>query len=223
MATSPLTFTGVSRFSDDLQAILQRAVRIASLPIQKMQLDQTKILEQKTALGTLDSAVTALTDSFASLGLLGARGAVTASSSNTSVATVLLTGSPGALSYAVSVTSAATAAQASTALALANADSTAPRANGLYKLTGGCNVDDFDLLATGSGRTAGTTGAATPSPPVSVAVTFANGLSGSITATLNSFFVGTAAVSGASAGDTVTVNFTSADRDRKSTRLNSSH
>ena len=211
MATSPLTFTGVSRFSDDLQAILQRAVRIASLPIQRMQLDQKKILEQKTALGTLNAAVTGLTDSFASLGLLGARGAVTATSSNASVATVQVTGSPATFSYTLSVTTAATAAQAATALTLANADTTAPRADGLYRLTVGSAVDDFDLLATGSGRTAGTTGSSTPASPVSVAVTFANGLSGSITANLNSFFVGTAAVAGASAGDTVTVNFTSAD------------
>lgn len=211
MATSPLTFTGISRFSNDLQTILQRAVRIASLPIQKMQLDQRSILEQKTALGSLGSAVNGLTSSFADLGLLGARGAIAATSSSAAVATALVTGTPVAASYTVAVTSAATAAQAATALTLADAGATAPRANGLYKLTVGSNVDDFDLLATGSGRTAGTTGSSTPASPVSVAVTFANGLSGSITANLNSFFVGTAAVAGAGAGDTVTVNFVSAD------------
>jgi flagellar hook-associated protein 2 len=211
MATSPLTFTGVSRFSDDLQAILQRAVRIASLPIQRMQLDQSNILGRKTALGSLNSLVTALTESFASLGLLGARGAVAASSSDPDVAAVQLTGSPETLSYSLSVTSAATAAQASTALGLADADTTAPRADGLYKLTVGSQVEDFDLQATGSGRTAGLTGSATPSPPVSVTVTFGNGLSGSITASLASFFVGATEVSGASAGDTVTVNFLSED------------
>lgn len=211
MATSPLTFTGVSRFSDDLQKILQRAVQIASLPIQRMQLDQRKLLEQKNALGSLDAAVSSLTGSFADLGLLGARGAVTAGSSNTAVATGLVTGSPDVSSYTVVVTTAAAAAQAATALTLADADTTAPRANGLYRLTVGTNVDDFDLLATGAGRTAGTTGSSTPASPVSVAVTFANGLGGSITANLNSFFVGGADVADAGAGDTVTVNFVSAD------------
>ena len=211
MATSPLTFTGISRFSEDLRTILQRAVNIASLPIQKMQLDQRRVLEQKTALGSLGALVSDLTSGFASLGLLGSRGAVTASTSNAAVATVTITGSPEPLNYTLSVTSAATAAQASTALTLADATTTAPRANGLYKLTVGATVDDFDLLATGSGRTAGTTGGSTPSPPVSVGVTFANGLSGSITANLNSFFVGTADVSGAAAADTVTVNFISSD------------
>ncbi len=208
---TPLSFTGVSQFSTDLQTILQRAVRIAALPIQKLQLDQTKILAQKKTLGDLGTTLTDLTVSFSALGLLGARGAITASTSNSAVATVQLTGTPDLLNYTLAVTSAASAAQASTALNLADATTTAPRANGLYKLTVGSAVDDFDLLAIGAGRTAGTTGTATPSPPVSVAVTFANGLTGSISANLNSFFVGSAAVSGASAGDTVTVNFTSSD------------
>ncbi len=214
MATSPLaplTFTGISQFSSDLQTILQRAVKIASLPIQKLQFDQVRILEQKKVLGELNTVVGDLTTQFASLGLLGSTGAVTASSSNTAVATVQITGSPEALNYALSVTSAATFAQAATALYLADSSTTAPRANGLYKLTVGAVVDDFDILATGSGRIAGTTGSATPSPPVSVGVTFANGLSGSITANLSSFFVGAADVSGAAAGDTVTVNFVSTD------------
>ena len=211
MSTSPLTFTGVSQFSDDLQAILKRAISIANLPIQKIPSDQTQILAQKTALGDLGSVVGDLTGSFSSLGLLAARGAVTATTSDSGVVTAQVTGSPETLSYTIAVTSAATAGQASTALGLADNNTTAPRADGLYKLTIGSNVEDFDLLATGSGRTAGTTGSATPSPPVSVAVTFANGLSGSITANLNSFFVGSADVAGASAGDTVTVNFVSAD------------
>ena len=63
----------------------------------------------------------------------------------------------------------------------------------------------------GSGRTAGTTGSATPSPPVSVQVNFSNGVTGSVTANLDSFFVATAAPSGPVAGETVSVTFTSAD------------
>ena len=63
----------------------------------------------------------------------------------------------------------------------------------------------------GSGRTAGTAGAATPAPPVSVDVTFSGGVTGSISAALDSFFVASAAPSAASAGDTISVTFTSAD------------
>ncbi len=65
---------------------------------------------------------------------------------------------------------------------------------------------------TGAGRTAGTTGAATPAPPVSVDVAFSGGVSGAISAQLNSFFVAPAAPAGLADGDTITVNFASADQ-----------
>jgi len=68
------------------------------------------------------------------------------------------------------------------------------------------------LAYTGAGRTAGTAGASTPAPPVSVALTFSGGLAGSITANLDSFFVASAAPAGLGTGNTITVNFTSADR-----------
>ncbi len=67
------------------------------------------------------------------------------------------------------------------------------------------------LAFTGTGRTPGITGAATPSPPDSVTVSFSAGLNGSITANLSSFFVAAAPPAGLAAGDTITVNFTSAD------------
>ena len=63
----------------------------------------------------------------------------------------------------------------------------------------------------GAGRTAGTTGATTPAPPVDVTVTFSGGLSGSITAALDSFFAASSAPTAPAAGDTVSVSFTSAD------------
>src|SRR5579885_1095788 len=209
--TQPLTFTGVSSYSSDLQQILQRAVQIATLPMQKLQLDQASILSQEQALSSLGGAVSSLTSSFSSLGLLGANGALTATTSDPAVATVQLTGSPAPLTYSLVVTSAAAAAQASTALGLPDSDTSAPRANGLYTLTLGSNNQSFDLRATGSGRTAGTIGDALPSEPDSVTITFANGLTGSITAGLKSFFVGNSPVGGAAAGDSVSVNFTSDD------------
>lgn len=64
---------------------------------------------------------------------------------------------------------------------------------------------------TGAGRTAGTLGASTPAPPVSVTVDFTGGVTGSITAALDSFFVAAGPPAGLANGDTVTVNFTSAD------------
>jgi flagellar hook-associated protein 2 len=214
--TAPLTFTGVSSYSSDLQQILQRAVRIASLPQQQLQLDQTKLLSQEKSLSDLASVVSRFTSSLASLGLLGANGAVTATSSNPDAVTAQVTGSPAPQSYTLAVTSAASAAQASTALSLPDSNTTPVRADGIYSLTLGGNTQTFNLLATGSGRTAGTMGNAAPSSPDSVTVSFGNGLSGSITASLKSFFIGNAAVGGAGAGDTVTVNFTSDDNSIQS-------
>ena len=64
----------------------------------------------------------------------------------------------------------------------------------------------------GSGRTAGAAGNATPAPPASVTVDFSAGITGSITANLDGFFVG-ATPTASSAGDTISVSFTSADGD----------
>ena len=81
-------------------------------------------------------------------------------------------------------------------------------------LVGAPGKDLFSYLTSfvlGSGRTAGTTGLVTPSPPVSVQVNFSNGVTGGVTANLDSFFVAAAAPSGPAAGETVSVTFTSAD------------
>lgn len=81
-------------------------------------------------------------------------------------------------------------------------------------LTGAPGAPLFEYTesaVSGSGRTPGTIGGSTPAPPPSVTVNFSNGLSGSITASLDSFVVGAAPPAGAQAGDTVAVQLTSAD------------
>ncbi len=76
----------------------------------------------------------------------------------------------------------------------------------------GAPLFEYDESAvSGSGRTAGATGAATPAPPPSVTVDFSNGLTGSVSANLDSFFVAAAASAGVSAGDTASVRLVSAD------------
>ena len=111
----------------------------------------------------------------------------------------------------MNVTSAAAVAQETTTTALSNKTTSALEADGIYKLTLGAKQTTIDLLTIGSGRTAGTTGSSTPATPVSVQVDFSNGLTASITANLNSFFVASAAPSGAGAGDTISVTFVSED------------
>ena len=211
MSLTPVAFTAFSKFSDDFQAILQRTFEVANFPIQQLQTEQTINLAQQQALGDLSFVVSNLESEFASLGLLGATSAVTASSSDQKVATVTVTGTPTIQSYDLVVTSEAKAAQETSLTGLADIDKTGLTADGIYKLTVGTTVTNIDLLTIGSGRTAGTTGSATPSPAVSVQVDFSNGLTGSITANLNSFFVAGSAPSGAGAGDTVSVTFVSED------------
>ena len=82
MSLTPVAFTGFSKFSDDFQAILQRTFEVANFPIQQLQTEQTINLAQQQALGDLSFVVSNLESEFASLGLLGATSAVTASSSD---------------------------------------------------------------------------------------------------------------------------------------------
>jgi flagellar hook-associated protein 1 FlgK len=70
---------------------------------------------------------------------------------------------------------------------------------------------------TGAGRTAGTVGDDPPAAPVSVQVDFSNGVTASITATLDSFFVAAAPPAGPAAGNSVAVTFRSADGTIQST------
>ena len=211
MSISPISFAGVSEFADDFQVILERAFDVATLPINGLQTEQTLNLARQQQLGNLAAAVQALQSSFAALGTQGQNGAITASSSDTDVATVTVTGSASAVDVDLSVTSAAAVAQETTTTALSDKNTSALEADGIYKLTLGAVQTTIDLLTIGSGRTAGTTGATTPATPVSVQVDFSNGLTASISADLNSFFVASAAPSGAGAGDTISVTFVSED------------
>ena len=211
MSITPISFAGVSEFADDFQVILERAFEVATLPINGLQTEQTLNLAQQQQLGNLAFAVQSLESSFATLGTQGQNGAITASSSDTDVAIVTVTGSASAVDVDLNVTSAAAVAQETTTTALSNKTTSALEADGIYKLTLGAKQTTIDLLTIGSGRTAGAGGSSTPATPVSVQVDFSNGLTGSITANLNSFFVASAAPNSAGAGDTISVTFVSED------------
>lgn len=211
MALSPISFTGLSKFSEDFQTILQRSFTVANFPVQSLQTEQGLLLQRQSALSNLAVDVRNLQESFTGLGLLGARGAATSSSSDSAVATVVASGTPTLASFVVDVTSAASAAQETALSGLPDIDTSGLTSDGVYKLTLGATTTTIDLLTIGSGRAAGSTGATTPTPPVSVQVDFSNGLTGSITAELDSFFVASAAPSTIGAGDTVSLTFVSQD------------
>jgi flagellar hook-associated protein 2 len=145
-ATSPLGFTGVSQYSSDFQAVLNRAVQIAQIPLTQLQSTDTNILSQKSLLSSLSSAVAALGTSLTSLGKIGASKALSASSSNTAAVTVTATGATSATSYTInSITSTASAASERSAAGYADAAATPVSANGTVTLQYGKQTKTFTI------------------------------------------------------------------------------
>ncbi len=111
MGITPLTFTGVSTFSNDFQTILSRAVAIAQLPVKALQNRQADILQQKQLATSLESAVSDLTQSVTSLGNLGASQGLVGSSSDSTTVLVNSTTATTPISYSINnITSVASAA-----------------------------------------------------------------------------------------------------------------
>lgn len=124
MGITPLAFTGVSKFSEDFQSILTRAVKIASLPAQALQLDQQTMLSQKVAFSDLRDSVSSLSSSLNTLGSLRSGGALSATSDSTAV-TVSLSAGASAGAYQISdITSLAQSAISTSASGADTADST---------------------------------------------------------------------------------------------------
>lgn len=111
MSTTPLTFTGVSTFSNDFQTILTRASSIANLPVTALTNEQTDIQSEKVLAGNLSSAIADLGTSLGNLAALGAANGTSANSTDPSVVTATATGAPSTAAYSISnVTSVARAA-----------------------------------------------------------------------------------------------------------------
>lgn len=101
---TPLTVTtGSSSFSNDLQNSVNRALAIASLPMQLLQADQSKISSQTSELSTLGNLFGTLQTSIQSLETAAGSNAVSASVSDPSVVQANLTGSALPGTYTVQV------------------------------------------------------------------------------------------------------------------------
>lgn len=105
MASSSSIFSGGSRYSQDFQAVIDRSVAIASLPLEQLRSGKTTLEIQSSALSTLDSKFSSLEAAITSLS-----SATGLSSYNTSVsngAVLKSTVSEGALAgtYSLEVTS----------------------------------------------------------------------------------------------------------------------
>jgi len=116
------------QYATDFQAILNKAVQTAEVPLTQLQTQDTAVLAQKSALGSLQSSVAALTSSLTALGTDGANGALSATSSNSSAVTATDTGATAPAAYTInSVTSVASAASETS---LTDYSSTAPVTTG---------------------------------------------------------------------------------------------
>ena len=97
------TFTGSSSFGPDLQNALNRAISIASLPIQQMTADKQRIDDQATEVGTLSTLFTTLQTSLQTLASGSGSKVLAATVSDPTVLQASITGSPLQGSYAIQV------------------------------------------------------------------------------------------------------------------------
>jgi flagellar hook-associated protein 2 len=146
MGITPLTISGVSKYSSDLQSILNRAVQIAQIPVTALQNKDSDLLQKKTLLSGLDSSISSFSDSLKSLSSVAGSQALTATSSNPNAVTVAATGATTPASYTIdSVTSAATAASERTLISYADSASDPVSANGTLDLVVGGTHNKFTL------------------------------------------------------------------------------
>lgn len=144
--TAPLTFTGVSQFSNDFQTILSHAQQVGEIPIQQLQNKQSEILAQKQALIALSPYVSALGSSLSGLGTVASSQGLSASSSNPSAVAVTNTGASAAATYTISdIQTLASAASEASVSGYANSTSAPVSATGTLQLVVGSKTYTINL------------------------------------------------------------------------------
>lgn len=146
MSITPLAFTGVSKFSEDFQTILQRATRIASLPAQALQNQAADLIQQKLLVSNLSGSVGGLADAVKKLGTISKDKALGAISSNTSKVTATNVASSAPALYNITdITSIAKAAGETSAAGYATSTSTPVSSTGIVKVISGSNEYTVDI------------------------------------------------------------------------------
>ena len=153
--TAALSFTGISTYSSDFQAILQREDAIAQLPITKLQNDQTDNLGVKQALIALNPVVSTLASSVAALGQLAAGQGLSATSSDTTSVSVVNTGATSPANYTISDITLGTAASELSLASYANATKTPIGVPGQNQFTLTVGATPYTLNITGNNDLAG--------------------------------------------------------------------
>jgi flagellar hook-associated protein 2 len=119
MSTSPVYFTGVSNYSNDLQQVIGRAVKIASMPLDLIQTQRQDTTAQSSALAGLDTRFSALQDAIKKIE--NALGPTSYAATSSDPASVGASVTEGALegSYTVTVNSPGSSASAISGASLA--------------------------------------------------------------------------------------------------------
>ncbi len=148
MSLSPLTITGVSSMSSDLQTILTRAVNIAKIPLTRLQNLDTDTLQKKSLLSGMMTPLTDLGHSITALGTIAANQAVAATSSNPAKVSIVSSNASAAGNYVISdITSLAQAASETSAASYADPAATPVSAKGKMRLVLGGTNFDFTLTS----------------------------------------------------------------------------
>jgi flagellar hook-associated protein 2 len=150
MGITPLAFVGISKFSNDFQTILNRAVQIAELPVRQLQNRDADVLQKKTLFSGLSAGVAGLASSLKSLGETAANRALSASSSNPDAVAMLYSGATTPATYVIDeITSVAAAASERTLIGYADSAATPVGSTGDFKLV----VGDDEFVFTPAGNT----------------------------------------------------------------------
>lgn len=146
MSISPLVFTGVSKFSEDFQTIIDRAVKIASLPATALQNQQKDLIQQKLQVNNLSSSVGTLSAAVQRIGDIASKKALTATSSDSSKVTASNTNATSSALYTITeITSIARQAAETSLSGYADSTTTAVSSTGTVKLIVGAQQYDIDL------------------------------------------------------------------------------
>ncbi len=104
MGSSSAIFNGTSRFSSDFQAVISRAVGIASLPIGQLNAAKTTISSQSTALSAIDSKFNFLQTAIQTLASAAGSGSLTSSVSIPGVVQATVAAGATEGTYSIEVT-----------------------------------------------------------------------------------------------------------------------
>ncbi len=145
---APITLTGVSQYSSDLQSVLNRAVAIAQIPITILQNADSTVLSKESSLGQLQTAALGLSTSLASLGTLASAQSLSATSSDATVVSVADAGATAPATYTInSVTAMAATANENSLTGYASATATQVSSTGDMKLVVGSKSYDIPLTS----------------------------------------------------------------------------